>query len=277
LDVLRDRTIVITGGSSGLGLAFGHELARRGARVALVARDVARLEEARAGIHAKVPGAKVEVLSVDVSDAAAVGTAMDRLAAQMGRLDMLVNSAGILREGRFDVLRDEDFRRVMDVNYFGTLRATRAALPHLLASGGRVVNIASVAGLTGVFGYAAYCSSKFALVGLTEVLRVELARAGVRVHLVCPPEFDSPMVEALDRERTPENRAQTLTIPKTTIDVIVRETLAGIARDRFLILPGTWTKLAVFGIRHFPAMTRAVVDMRLRALPATTTPRLPSR
>jgi 3-dehydrosphinganine reductase len=277
LNQFSGKTVIVTGGSSGLGLAFGHELARRGARVVLFARDRAKLEEAESSIRSKVAAAEVQIVSVDVSAADALGPVMDGLARNLGGIDALFNSAGILREGRFEALRDEDFRRVMDVNYFGTLWTTRAALPYLRASGGRIVNIASMAGLTGVYGYAAYSSSKFALVGLSEALRVELRRTGVRVHLVCPPEFDSPMVEELDRDRTPENRAHTLSIAKTTIDSVVRETLAGVTRGRFLIVPGTWTKLAAFGIRHFPAASRAVVDRRLQGLPASTPRELPPR
>ncbi len=262
--MFRDQVIVITGGSSGLGLELARRLAGEGASLVLVARDPRKLQQAADELHRRRPGASVAIESVDVRDEEATGACMQRIAARCGRIDMLVNSAGILREGRFDQLPMADFRDVMEVNYFGLLAATRAALPYLEASRGRLVNIASVAGLTGVFGYTAYCSSKHALVGLTESLRFELAPRGIRVHLVCPGEFDSPMVDALDRARTPENRAHALTIPKASVESIAEATLAGIRAGRFVIVPGLTTRLTVFSIRHFPALTRALGDRTIR-------------
>ena len=256
----RDQVIIITGGSSGLGLELARRLAAEGARLTLIARDRHKLEQAAQELHARHGGAHVSVESLDVRDEAATHTCMRRIVDAHGRIDMLINSAGILREGYFEKLALKDFREVMEVNYFGLLIATRAALPHLRASRGRLVNIASMAGLTGAFGYAPYCASKHAIVGLTESLRYELKPLGVKVHLVCPGEFDSPMVDELDRYRTPENRAHTLTIPKATVAAIAEATLAGIRADRFLIVPGMATRLVAFATRHFPALTRALGD-----------------
>jgi 3-dehydrosphinganine reductase len=189
---------------------------------------------------------------------------MERIAQSGGGIDVLINSAGILREGHFETLPMSAFREVMETNFFGLLNVTRAALPYLRASHGRLVNIASVAGLAGVFGYTPYCSSKHALVGLTESLRLELVPQGIRVHLVCPAEFDSPMVDELDTYRTPENRAQVQTIPKSSVDTIAKDTLAGIRAERFLIVPGTTARLAAFGLRHFPGFFRANGDRTVR-------------
>lgn len=256
----RNQGIVITGGSSGLGLELARRLAARGARLTLIARDRARLERAAEELRAIPGGAIVRIESVDIRHEAAVDACMQRVADADGRIDMLVNSAGILREGRIESLQLEDFRDVMEINFFGLLIATRAALPHLRASRGRLVNIASMAGLTGVFGYTPYCSSKHALVGLTESLRYELAPMGVTVHLVCPGEFDSPMTDELDASRTPENRAHTQTIPKASVESIAEATLDGIQSDRFVIVPGRTTQLVAYAARHFPALTRALGD-----------------
>mgnify|MGYP003466130895 FL=1 len=256
----RNQTIVITGGSSGLGLELARHLAKEGARLTLIARDRDRLERAAQELRAQPGGATVRIESLDIRDEAAVQACMQRIADADGRIDMLINSAGILREGRIESLPLTDFREVMEINFFGLLIATRAALPYLKASHGRLVNIASVAGLTGVFGYTPYCSSKHALVGLTESLRYELAPMGITVHLVCPGEFDSPMTDELDASRTPENRAHTQTIPKASVESIAEATLAGIRSDRFLIVPGRMTRTVAFALRHFPALTRALGD-----------------
>jgi 3-dehydrosphinganine reductase len=257
--------ILVTGGSSGLGLALATALAARGDTVALLARDAQKLQQAAAGIRTANPHAAVFTSATDVQDTASLRTAVAELAQQMGGIDVLVNSAGILREGYFETLPDSAHHEVMAINYFGTLNAIRATLPHLKRSmNPRIVNIASVAGLTGVFGYTAYCAAKHALVGLSEALRYELAPQGITVQLVCPGEFDSPMVDALDRTRTPENREHTLTIPKAGVDVIVRGVLHGMGGTGFLIVPGALARLSVFGLRHFPGVSRAVGDSRVR-------------
>jgi 3-dehydrosphinganine reductase len=258
--------IVVTGGSSGLGLALAEAFVRRGASVALVARDAGRLDEAARAASAVRPGAVVRGYSLDVTRSDGLGAGFDRIAEDLGGIDLLVSSAGILIEGYFQCLRDQDFRAVMDVNFFGAVNAARAALPHLERSRGRILNVASMAALTGVFGYAAYCASKHALLGVSDVMRVELAPRGVRVQVACPGEFQSPMVEALDRTRTPENREHTLTIPKTTVDVVVKDVLRGLDSGRFVIIPGFLTRLVAFGIRHFPALSRWVGDLRVRAV-----------
>ena len=256
--------VVITGGSSGLGLVLGRRLAADGARVALVARDPDRLERARASIAAAFPSATVLAAHGDVVDATVLPGAIAALAAELGGIDILINSAGILREGYFEHCPEAMFREVMEINYFGVLNATRSALPHLKRAHGKLVNIASIGGLAGVFGYTAYNASKFAVVGLTEALRYELTPQGVSVHLVCPPEFDSPMVAALDASRTPENRAHTLTIPKHTVETIAGRTLRGVARGQFLTVPGSRARVAVAFMRHLPGATRALGDARVR-------------
>ncbi len=259
------RTIVITGGSSGLGLALARACVQRGDRVALLARDAAKLQNAAAALRVLKPGARVMVAAADVQSEDGLRRAFAAIAGEFGGIEVLVNSAGILREGYFETLSLRVHREVMDINYFGTLNAVQAALPHLKqAKQPRIVNIASVAGLTGVFGYSAYCASKHALVGLSEVLRYELAPQGITVQLVCPPEFDSPMVDELDRTRTPENREHTLTIPKVAVEVIVADVLRAMDGSAFLTVPGRLARLTALGLRHFPALSRFIGDTRVR-------------
>lgn len=259
------RRVLITGGSSGLGLALAVPLLRRGDHVTLLARDPVKLAVAAGQLREQVPGARVGILASDVSGPG-IATDLDRAVAAMGGLDLLINSAGILREGYVEKLTDQDYRQTLDINFFGTVRTIRAALPHLKASGrGHIVNIASVAALTGVFGYTAYCSSKYALLGFSEALRAEMKPQGIKVQVVCPPEFDSPMVDALDQTRTPENQAHTLTIPKLDVATVVDAVMAGLSLGSFLIVPGAQTRLMTFGIRHFPGISRWVSDRSIRA------------
>ena len=258
------RRVLITGGSSGLGLALATPFLRQGDYVTLLARDPLKLAAAVDQLNKQVPGGRV---GIQVSDVSGPNIEMDinRVVEAMGGLDLLINSAGILREGYIEKLTEQDYRQTLDINFFGAVRATRAALPHLKKSGrGHIVNIASVAALTGVFGYSAYCSSKYALLGFSESLRAEMKPQGIKVQVVCPPEFDSPMVDALDQSRTPENQAHAQTIPKLDVDTVVDGVIAGLGLGTFLIIPGAQTRLMTFGIRHFPGISRWVSDRSIR-------------
>lgn len=257
--------IVITGGSSGLGLALAKKLAARGNTLALIARNPQKLDQAANEIRAATPEAHVVTWSVDVQDAERLKAVFNHIATEMGGIDVLINSAGILREGHFEELSLETHREVMAINYFGALNATHLALPHL-ASGRypRIINIASIAALTGVFGYTAYCASKHALAGLTDALRYELTPRGITVQLVCPGEFESPMVAELDRQRSPENRAHAQTIPRVSVDVIVNEVIAAMRSKEYLIVPGRMAKLTALGLRHLPTVGQALGHLRIR-------------
>ncbi|WP_349269684.1 SDR family NAD(P)-dependent oxidoreductase [Mycolicibacterium parafortuitum] len=257
--------VVITGGSSGLGLEIAVQLAPLGPAISLIARDPDKLARARARILAAAPDARVEVSCVDVADRQAVTDSFGHLNALLGPPDALINAAGIVREGHFGVLRDDDFRNAMEVNFFGTVNAVRAALPYLTERRGVIVNVASVAGLMGVFGFTPYCASKHAVVGFTHALRFEMRGHGVAVHLVCPGEFDTPMVRALDRTRTAQNRAHTLTIPRIPVEQVARETIRGIHRGARIIVPGWRTRGAVTVARLAPALTSTIGARRIAA------------
>ena len=151
----------------------------------------------------------------------------------------------------------------MDINFFGTVNAVRAALPHLKASKGAVVNIASLAGLSGVFGYTSYCASKHAVVGFSNSLRLELEPQGVRVHVVCPGEFDSPMVDVLDQSRTQENRENAMMLPKLGVDVIADDTIRGIESNQDLIIPGRPQRLSATAQRLAPGLVKSLTKRRV--------------
>lgn len=258
-----NQNILITGGSSGLGLSLAKAVASNN-KLLLIARNLNKLEEAKALIEAVAPNTRITVCSIDIMQPNAEDL-LKQAIAEFGGLDLLINSAGILREGYFEKLSMDDFRSTMDINFFGTLCCIRAALPSLKARGGTILNVASIAGLTGVFGYAAYCSSKHALIGLTEALSYELKPMGVKIQVACPPEFDSPMVDALEQSRTPENKAHTLTIPKMSVEAITKGILNGLNGNSLIIIPGLQSKLMAFFIQHFPAISRLVAHLKIRA------------
>ncbi|MFZ5480036.1 MAG: SDR family NAD(P)-dependent oxidoreductase [Myxococcota bacterium] len=179
----RDQVVLITG-ARGLGLEVARIFAREGAKLALLARDEGELERAAAELRAS--GAAVCVVPCDVSKADQVEAAVAIVVAEHGSVDVLVNNAGIIEVGPFEHMRDADFEAAMGVHFWGPLNLIQAALPHLRRRGGRIVNVASIGGLVPVPHMLPYVASKFALVGLSEGLRVDLSGSGVSVTTVCP-------------------------------------------------------------------------------------------
>ena len=181
----RHRSVVITGGSRGLGLEMARLLAREGASLTLLARDDRELERAREMLEAL--GAEVLVLRCDVGDQDAVERALDVVVDRYGRLDVLINNAGRIQVGPADHMRLEDYETAMAVHFRGPLHAMLAAIPHMRRQhGGRILNIASIGGKVPVPHLAPYVASKFALVGLSGSLHAELARHDIIVTTASP-------------------------------------------------------------------------------------------
>ncbi|MBF6560654.1 MAG: SDR family oxidoreductase [Candidatus Binataceae bacterium] len=197
----RDRAVLITGASSGIGRDLATTFARMGAHVALIARRKSVLEDLAREIEAA--GGTAIAIAADVTRCDEVRKAVERTLAQFNRLDVLINSAGIALPSAVETIPPEDLERMLSVNLMGTLHAMQAVLPSMRAKGaGSIVNIASLAGRRGMPPLGGYCATKFAVVGLTEALRVELYGSGIRVSLVMPGVIDTPMItEASGKDR----------------------------------------------------------------------------
>jgi short-subunit dehydrogenase len=179
------RVALVTGGSRGLGLVLARELAARGARLVLCARDAEEL--ARAAHELRERGADVLDVACDVSRPDEIASLLSSVRARYGSVDVLVNNAGVIRVGPAALQREADFEEALRIHFWGALRLMLALLPEMCARHeGRIVNIASIGGKVAVPHMAAYSASKFALVGLSESVRSEVAREGVFVTTVCP-------------------------------------------------------------------------------------------
>jgi NAD(P)-dependent dehydrogenase (short-subunit alcohol dehydrogenase family) len=178
------RTVLITGGSRGLGLVLARTFLARGANVALMARDPGELARA---VESLGPGVPVAGIVGDVRVPDCCRQTVDEVIARFGRLDVLVNNAGLILSAPLARTSIDDFEALMDVHFWGTLHMTSAALPHLLAHpGARVATICSIGGKLAVPHLSAYCSSKFAQAGLSAALAEELRQHGVLVTTVFP-------------------------------------------------------------------------------------------
>jgi len=191
------RIAIVTGGSRGIGAAIVQKLARDGCHVVAVARNIEKLNEIVAAITSA--GGSAEPLSCDVADAKALAGAIENVSDTHGRIDVLVNNAGITKDGLFLRMDDEDFDSVISTNLKSAFVATRAAARYIMRSkSGRIINIGSVAGVVGNAGQANYAASKAGLIGLSKSVAKELAGKGVTVNVVAPGFITTDMTDVLN-------------------------------------------------------------------------------
>ena len=182
---LQGRTVLITGGSRGLGLALARQMADEGARLAICGRDQESLERARASLAQS--GAEVVAVPADVTDPASVGELIEMVRQRLGPIDVLVNNAGVIEVGPAVTMSVADYEEAMATNFWGMLYPTLALLPEMRARrSGRIVNITSIGGKLGIPHLLPYSASKFAAVGFSQGLRAEVAADGIKVVTVCP-------------------------------------------------------------------------------------------
>jgi 3-oxoacyl-[acyl-carrier protein] reductase len=193
---LQGKIALVTGASRGIGRAIAKLLASRGATVALGARDQARLAEAVAEIESA--GGRAEALSLDVADRASVDAAFEHILTTHGRIDHLVNNAGITRDNLLLRMKREEWDGVMATNLTGTFNCTQAVLrPMLKQRSGRIVNLTSVVGITGNAGQANYAASKAGIIGFTKSVAREVASRSITVNAVAPGLIETDMTAAM--------------------------------------------------------------------------------
>lgn len=182
---LQGRTVLITGGSRGLGLALAREVSAQGARLVICGRDAETLE--RAGASIAKTGAEILAIAADVTDRASVEHMIDAVRQRFGPVEVLINNAGVIEVGPAETMSVADYEEAMATNFWGMLYPTLAVLPEMRgAKSGRIVNITSIGGKLGIPHLLPYSASKFAAVGFSQGLRAEVAADGIKVVTVCP-------------------------------------------------------------------------------------------
>ncbi|MEX2222933.1 MAG: SDR family oxidoreductase [Candidatus Rokuibacteriota bacterium] len=269
---LTDRTVLVTGGSRGLGLLIAQELLRAGARVAICARDLDTLDRARTQLVSHE--GRVAAIQCDVSVQEDVEDMVRQVRELLGPIDALVNNAGTITVGPFEVMEVEDFRNAMDVNFWGPLYAIRAVLPEMRRRcRGRIVNVASIGGKLSVPHLLPYSASKFALVGLSEGLRAELAPDGIQVSTICPGlmRTGSPR-HALFKGRHREEYAwfsisDSLPVTSMSAERAARQIVGALRSGRAQRVLSLPAKLGALGHALFPGLTADLLGLVSRGLP----------
>jgi 3-dehydrosphinganine reductase len=249
--------VYITGGSSGIGLALARFYAGEGCDVVLLARDSAKLEAAADSCRKLAASAEQQIsgVSLDITAYTSLSAQFDRVIAQHGLPDLVILCAGVAGNKTFLDTTADEFDEIVDINLAGSREVARAVLPAMLQRGsGQIAFVSSMAGLTGIYGYSAYSASKFAVTGLSQALRQELAGTGVSVHLICPPEVDTPMIAAESPTAVPQTRFLKDLVGTLQPEVAARKIARGLRRRKSVIVPGFRAGLMVWMAQHFPGM-----------------------
>jgi short-subunit dehydrogenase len=268
------RSVVITGGSRGLGLVMARELGREGARLSILARDQAELQ--RAEEELRETGANVLTVTCDLCKQEEVNSAMRQVIDRHGGVDVLINNAGMIQVGPLDHMTVQDFEDALAIHLFAPLYATLAVLPHMRAAGsGRIANISSIGGKVAMPHLLPYTASKFALTGFSDGLRAELRRENIFVTTVCPGlmRTGSPR-HALFKGRHEREYAWFAiadSLPFLSLDAerAARRIIEACRRGSARLIIGIPARAAVFLNEIFPGAATALMSLTNRLLPGT--------
>ena len=251
MESFKDKLALITGGSSGIGLALAKELAQQGMQIAILSRRLEALEAAKSELE-PLTEHFVHIISADVSDWEQTNEKLTAFQSEVGVPDLLINSAGVARPGQFENMDVELFHWMIDINLMGPIHTCKALIPAMLERGsGHIVNVSSVAGFIGTYGYTAYGASKFGLRGFSDALRSEVRSRGISVSVVFPPDTDTPQLAGEEPYKPAVTRILSATAavqsPEEVADVISK----GILKNHYLIIPGFEGK-AIYWLNNLP-------------------------
>jgi NAD(P)-dependent dehydrogenase (short-subunit alcohol dehydrogenase family) len=260
------KTLFVTGGMSGLGKALAVIYLGRGTDVAifdLAVNDEVMAELARYKLR---DSQKLVAYAASVTDLEALSVVVTQAAEEIGNPELAINCAGTQRAAPFDELAAADFEMVVQVNLFGSRNFAAAVLP-FLREGSRLALVASMAGFTPNYSYAAYSASKFAVIGLGRVLRLEWKPRGIEVSLICPPEVDTPMVVEEAKNMHPVSRTLKDLAGTLSVEEAMAGIMAGLDAGRHVIIPGFKAKLTYVANRYLPDfIMNGVVDRVVRSV-----------
>jgi NAD(P)-dependent dehydrogenase (short-subunit alcohol dehydrogenase family) len=268
------KSVVITGGSRGLGLTLARQLAAEGARLTLMARDEEELAQAAADITAAHPGAEVLLVAGDVRKRYDAERAIAQAFERFGSVDVVINNAGIIQVGPLDHMKLADYEDAMATHFWGPLYMITAALPHMRRQGeGRVVNISSIGGRIAVPHMTPYSASKFALAGLSDGLRTELARDNITVTTVAPGLMRTGgEAHAMFKGRRPQEFAwfaisDSLPLASISVDRAAGQIIDACRHGDAELVITVQAKMAILARTLFPDLFADVMQMLNRLLP----------
>lgn len=260
----RGKVVVITGAAGGMGTALSRRFGRAGAKVAVTDVDGDSVQTLSRILTSE--GIENIPIRLDVTDGKACQRAMEEITDCFGVIDLLINNAGITHRSAFEKTDSDVYRRVMDVNYFGSLYCTKAALTQLIKSKGQIIVMSSIAGFAPLLGRTGYSASKHALHGFFDSLRAELKGRGVGVNIVCPG-FTATNIEcnALDGDGRPTTHPQSKVGKAATPESVAEAVYQAACREKRLLVLSTVGRLTRMMTRFFPGLYERIMARSLKS------------
>jgi len=261
--VLKNKIAVVCGASAGIGKETAREMATLGASVCIIARNQKNLNIAASDIKKSMGHENqfIHPVACDAADIEQLRPAMTSFIDQYGIPDFLINNVGYTYPQYAHKLTFDDFKKNMEVNYFGQLSPTLILLPHFMAAKkGHIAFVSSMMGYFGIMGYAAYAPTKFALVGLAEAFRHELKPYNIHISVIYPPDTDTPGYKVENQTKPPECKMLSENVKLMSAEKVAESFVNGILKNKFAIFPGgagfVWRMY-----RYFPWLVRWFLDM----------------
>jgi len=263
------RRVVVTGGSSGIGLETAKAYFAAGSHVAIVARDPDKIAAAADDIERmrRQRTQRLLTASADMSSFSQAKAVMDRFANEDMVPDILVNSAGVILPGDFVSMPLEYLTRNIESGFFTVMWPCRAAAPYMIERGsGHIVNVSSVAGFLGIYGYTGYSAAKYAVMGFSEALRCEMRPKGITVHVVCPPDTDTPALAIEKSLRPPQTEVIAGSIKAISPQKVAKAIVSGVDKGHYYIIPDAASRIYFRLKGLLPEVFHAVVDSAVRKM-----------
>lgn len=257
----KEKTVLIVGGSEGIGQAFANKIGELGAKVIIASRSLEKLEKAKEILSSSFKEKdKLITQSLDVTKLENISSNVQEVVRLHGVPDLVINSAGVAHPGYIENLSENEINQMIDINLKGTIFLTKILAPLMVKEKkGYILNTSSVAGYVGLFGYTAYCASKAGVIAFSEALREELIHSSVKVSVLCPPNTKTPGLERENTKKPPEvlktEEKATVLEPEEVVDYALKK----MAKEQFMIIPTRESRLAYALKRLFPSLLRQFV------------------
>ncbi|MCD4746514.1 MAG: SDR family oxidoreductase [Bacteroidales bacterium] len=255
---MKNKVVIITGASSGIGKALAEEFAKKQAKIVIAARSIEKLNEISSGL--KTQAADIITVKTDVSIENDCENLINKTIEKYGQLDILINNAGISMRALFNELDLKVIKKLMDVNFWGTIYCTKYALPYILKSKGSVVGVSSIAGYKGLPGRTGYSASKFAMQGFLEVLRIENMKKGLHVLTACPG-FTASNIRnfALSKDGSQQGESPRNETKMMTAREVAQHIIKAIEKRKRTLILTSQGKLTVLLNKFFPGFMDKMV------------------
>lgn len=260
---ISNKVVFIAGGSTGIGLSIAAELAKNNNTLCLFARDMKKLEAAKATVE-RSGNSKCHIFSADAIDYSLLKSVFDHAISEYGAPDIVINCVGRSYPNHFQSITSDMMQDTMRANFGSVWNVAHILVPYMKAKGGKIINTSSVAGFVGIFGLTDYSASKFAIIGFSEALKQELSRYNISVQVLCPPDTDTPGFAVEDLTKPEETKRISAYAKLLQPGEVAKQAIKGIERNAFMIIPGADGKFTYWLKRHLPFVADMVMDILLR-------------